>query len=226
MFTGPEKSASVKICDFGLATYKKQVMEDGCGTGPYLAPEILKQVPYGKEVDLWALGVVVFYMLAGRLPFDQTNQKLLFHAIKNHDYKMVAELSAEAKHLISSLMEPDPQKRLTAEEVLTHPYVLNQPLSNFTERKPEENEPPPPREEQLVIPRARNLFNEEEDEDDAVALFKKAKAQAKGSKATPSKAAPRARGVSPSPAKSEALPSTPIAIPILMDDPPPPPPED
>lgn len=250
MFAGPEKSAQLRICDFGLATYKKQVMEDGCGTAPYLAPEIVRQMPYGKEVDLWALGVVVYFMLSGRLPFEQTNQKLLFYAIKNHDFKMVAEFSAEAKHLISNLMEPDPQKRLTAEEVLTHPYVTNQPLATFVERKPEENEPAPPAsQEQTVIPRARNLFNEDDDTEDAVALFKKAKAQNKAASISaasasalakqspmPSKAAPRVRATSPSPSPASPArdasppPSSPTPLPMIaidaMDEPPPPPPED
>lgn len=230
MFTGPEKSASVKICDFGLATYKKQVMEEGCGTAPFLAPEIVRQQPYGKEVDLWALGVVVYYMLVGRLPFDQTNQKLLLYAIRNHDFTIPMELSGEAKHLIKSLMEPDAQRRLTAEEVLLHPFVLGVSLDNFVERKPEENELAhvSSKPESAVVPKARNLFEDDEDNDDAVSLFKKAKAQSKSasaSKAMPSKSAPRVRATSPSPKELESPPPFPRQL-SMDTEPPPPPPED
>jgi len=69
---GEDKTVDVKISDFGFAKFLKQgeILEDCCGTPNYVAPEVLKMTGYNKKADVWSLGVVLYMMLRGVLPFD------------------------------------------------------------------------------------------------------------------------------------------------------------
>jgi len=119
----------IKIADFGFA--KKVTSEEclltQCGTPGYVAPEILRGVPYGQKADMWSLGVIAYILIGGYPPFIEQNQRELFRKIKRGSYEFHVEywgqISREAKDLIASLLTVDPKRRLTAAEALEDKWV-------------------------------------------------------------------------------------------------------
>lgn len=83
-----------------------------CGTPEYLAPEVLEDNDYGREVDWWSTGVVMYEMMCGRLPFYSRDHEILFELILMEDIKFPRHLSDSARHLLAGLLVKDPKKRL------------------------------------------------------------------------------------------------------------------
>lgn len=103
-------------------------MYTACGTPAYVAPEVLEGKGYDLKVDCWSLGVIIYVMLCGFPPFyDEDNEKM-FELIKQGQYDFPSpfwdEISSSAKDLISKLLVTDPKKRLSAEEVLQHEWLV------------------------------------------------------------------------------------------------------
>jgi Ca2+-binding EF-hand superfamily protein/tRNA A-37 threonylcarbamoyl transferase component Bud32 len=132
LLLSPESSSDVKLCDFGLARLIDP--DDGLtgaqGTVAYMAPELFSGEPFSKEIDLWGLGVIAYILLAGFHPFDPygTADEAEFEKrIRSGEYSFDEEdwgsISTEARGLISALLEPRPEKRLTIEELLDHPWI-------------------------------------------------------------------------------------------------------
>lgn len=119
----------LKLADFGLAMVVKSPIFTVCGTPTYVAPEILEETGYGLKVDMWAAGVITYIMLCGFPPFRSAkkDQDELFDLIMEGDYEFLSPywdpVSNEAKDLISNLLAVNHNKRYTAEEVLSHPWV-------------------------------------------------------------------------------------------------------
>mmetsp|Transcript_15067 Transcript_15067/g.27759 ORF Transcript_15067/g.27759 Transcript_15067/m.27759 type:complete len:343 (+) Transcript_15067:43-1071(+) len=122
---------SLKLADFGFA---KEVNPEGhaelkttCGTPGYVAPEIISGKRYGKAVDMWSLGVILYILLCGYPPFYDDNQAVLFKKIKKGDYQLDpdfwAGVSEHAKDLVRGLLVVDPVSRFTVEDVLQHPWI-------------------------------------------------------------------------------------------------------
>merc|ERR1719348_2084316 len=103
----------VKLTDFGMV---KDNMINGettntfCGTPTYIAPELLTGLPYGGSVDWWALGVLLYQMMAGRSPFDHDDDDMLYRMIQNKDVKIPTLFSKEAQYIIKALLQKDPKK--------------------------------------------------------------------------------------------------------------------
>mmetsp|Transcript_68558 Transcript_68558/g.113932 ORF Transcript_68558/g.113932 Transcript_68558/m.113932 type:complete len:697 (+) Transcript_68558:79-2169(+) len=139
------KTADTKVADFGLSAilpkgeyepadtdsmkgYNK--LTDRWGTPHYFAPEMIRK-RYGPQVDLWALGVVLFQLLAGRLPFNATDTKTIFEQVLNAPQRLEdlmsrvewRGISESARDLVLKLLERDPMRRLNADEALNHPWV-------------------------------------------------------------------------------------------------------
>ena len=98
-----------------------------CGTPYYIAPEILKQRPYTTQVDMWSVGVILYIMLCGYLPFDYDDDQLLYKKIKWAQYEMTSDewnnVSDKCKDCIKRLLIPYPAKRHTADKILKHEWL-------------------------------------------------------------------------------------------------------
>jgi len=119
----------IKIADFGESkSFREGSLTTYCGTPDYMAPEIIKGDPYGPEVDVWAIGVITYVMLAGFPPFDGENDVEVFASILAIRYDFPSpewdNISQEACDFISSIFVDDPKKRLTASEALRHPWLV------------------------------------------------------------------------------------------------------
>lgn len=121
----------VKLCDFGLANFYDKfddyTMTDVTGTPGYVAPEVIKREPYGRAVDMWACGVVLYVMLSGRMPFYGRDdvQCLKRTAIGEYTFpeREWADVSDDAKSLVRSLLQVRPELRLTAKAALQHKWL-------------------------------------------------------------------------------------------------------
>ena len=116
----------VKICDFGVGklTQKGQKLMDQCGTPVYMAPEIIKGDGYeGFPVDIWSSGVALYIMLSGNIPFNRDKTHDLQSAIMNLPYKKIDDVSDTANDLLQNILEKDPNKRFTPDQILEHPWM-------------------------------------------------------------------------------------------------------
>eukprot|EP00755_Sulcionema_specki_P034193 Sspe_Gene.20952::Locus_7763_Transcript_1_1_Confidence_1.000_Length_2323::g.20952::m.20952 len=133
------KDTSLKICDFGLSRWTGEDVCSGerrrgnqllftslAGTVDYAAPEVHGRTPYlGKPADMWSAGVILFFMLAGKLPFQDCTKELTLERVLSNPPDFRAPLrttSREIKDLISNLICPNPKKRWTATQVLQHSW--------------------------------------------------------------------------------------------------------
>ncbi|EGO51510.1 hypothetical protein NEUTE1DRAFT_104548 [Neurospora tetrasperma FGSC 2508] len=117
----------IKIADFGMAALHQEPthhLKTACGSPHYAAPELLKHQPYkGSAVDIWAMGVILFAMLAGRLPFDDSDMDTMLQRARKGYYKMPNELSREAKDLIRKILVVNPLQRITMKQMWKHPLI-------------------------------------------------------------------------------------------------------
>ena len=139
---------NIKICDFGISLILKSlsdILYDQCGTPMYMAPEILlsnknKQIGYiGPPVDIWSAGIALYIMLSGNLPFDiseisrdikiekeyneHANNIILQYCILSKEPKKIDDISDLAHDLLKGILNKNPKKRLTYEQILNHPWL-------------------------------------------------------------------------------------------------------
>jgi 5'-AMP-activated protein kinase catalytic alpha subunit len=147
-----DETGRVKISDFGLSVFCRKLQEGPnlmhttCGTLNYIAPEIVKNTGYdGQLADIWACGVILFFMLTGRRPFDDESVHKLLDKIIVGDFKFPTpqgglglskinsssggddgqkiKISEEAKDLVKRILNPNPRKRFTIEQIMMHPWM-------------------------------------------------------------------------------------------------------
>ncbi len=130
LLTSKGPDAEIKLIDFGLAkvVQRETVASSFLGTKGYLAPEMLQRHSYDKAIDMWALGVIVFVLLCGCLPFDDDSSKIDSETAARKKFalrfpKWAASLSPSAKDLLNNLLEINPKNRYTAHQALAHPWV-------------------------------------------------------------------------------------------------------
>ncbi|WCJ27815.1 CBL-interacting protein kinase 22 [Euphorbia peplus] len=118
----------LKVTDFGLSAVKDQVRSDGmlhtlCGTPAYVAPEILGKKGYdGAKVDVWSCGVILYILLAGYLPFNDTNLMAMYRKIFKGQFKFPKWTSPDTQRFLSRLLDINPDTRISVDEILNDPW--------------------------------------------------------------------------------------------------------
>ncbi|KAH8174759.1 protein kinase domain-containing protein [Sarocladium implicatum] len=132
LFRTPEDNADLLIADFGLSRIMEEeqfhVLTTTCGTPGYMAPEIFKKSGHGKPVDLWATGVITYFLLCGYTPFDRDSDFEEMQAILAADYSFTPVeywrgVSSDAKDFIRRCLTVDADARITAHDALQHPFL-------------------------------------------------------------------------------------------------------
>ncbi|XP_077452587.1 NUAK family SNF1-like kinase 1 isoform X2 [Stigmatopora argus] len=120
-----DENCNIKIADFGLSNlyHKDKLLQTFCGSPLYASPEIVNGRPYrGPEVDCWALGVLLYTLVYGTMPFDGGDHKNLIRQISNGEYKEPTQ-SSDARGLIRWMLMVNPERRATAEDIANHWWV-------------------------------------------------------------------------------------------------------
>jgi calcium/calmodulin-dependent protein kinase I len=150
LFRTPDEDADIMVADFGLSRVmdddKLSALTEICGTpgvscaactstlpshdpAQYMAPEIFKKTGHGKPVDIWAMGVITYFLLCGYTPFDRDNAAQEAQAICAGDYKFDVEywatVSDTAKDFVRTCLTQDPAKRPTAKQLLAHSWLAS-----------------------------------------------------------------------------------------------------
>ena len=122
-----DKNENVKLCDFGFTREydgKASYLQTFCGTVCYSAPEMLKGEKYaGEKVDVWSLGIILFALLTGELPFDEDDDVATKHKIITSEPKYPEAFPVEAKELVVKLLSKRPLHRPSIADILTHPFL-------------------------------------------------------------------------------------------------------
>ncbi|OAY83544.1 Calcium-dependent protein kinase 13 [Ananas comosus] len=130
LFANKKENSPLKAIDFGLSIFFKpgEKFSEIVGSPYYMAPEVLKR-NYGPEIDIWSAGVILYILLCGVPPFWAETEQGVAQAILrgNIDFKREPwpSVSDNAKDLVRQMLEPDPKLRLTAKQVLEHPWLQN-----------------------------------------------------------------------------------------------------
>ncbi|KAF2862622.1 putative calcium/calmodulin dependent protein kinase [Piedraia hortae CBS 480.64] len=133
LFRTPEDNADLLIADFGLSRIMDEeqfhVLTTTCGTPGYMAPEIFRKSGHGKPVDVWAIGVITYFMLCGYTPFDRESNLEEMQAILAADYSFTPVeywrgVSTAARQFIEQCLTIDPTQRMTAHEALSHEWIV------------------------------------------------------------------------------------------------------
>ena len=120
----------VKLSDFGLSRFipKNGLVGTPCGSPCYASPECISGKPYdGRTTDVWSVGVILYAMVTGKLPWTKRNQTQLFAQIKRGDYSIPEDLSESCRSFIKGLMTVDKDKRLTIKQAYEHEWLRNVP---------------------------------------------------------------------------------------------------
>ena len=130
MMTSNDHNGNIKIMDFGLSKIigPKERVVDGFGTLGYVAPEVLVRTPYNKQIDVWSIGIIVYYMLSGNLPFDDENDceeaiaKMIVYIETQFPKDKWSNKSQEAVDFINKCLNKNMETRITISELLKHKW--------------------------------------------------------------------------------------------------------
>ncbi|XP_057416675.1 calcium-dependent protein kinase 2-like [Lotus japonicus] len=128
LLSSKDDGAALKATDFGLSVFIEEgkVYRDMVGSAYYVAPEVLRR-SYGKEIDIWSAGIILYILLSGVPPFWAETEKGIFNAILEGELDFESEpwpsISDSAKDLVRKMLTQDPKKRITSAQVLEHPWM-------------------------------------------------------------------------------------------------------
>jgi len=139
MFSSNDVNSVIKIIDFGVATLHKpgdDPLTAFAGSLRSVAPEVVKRC-YGRECDLWSVGIITYFLLIQKMPFNGQSQNEIFKKIVTGKFYYpqwaATGISEESKHFIDCLLVVDPKKRLTVRQALTHPWIRNKRIGQQTQ---------------------------------------------------------------------------------------------
>ncbi|KAJ1847252.1 hypothetical protein H4S02_004391 [Coemansia sp. RSA 2611] len=132
----------IRIIDYGFANtfeWDKQ-LDTFCGSPFYAAPEMVNGIKYtGPEVDVWSMGVILFFMLCGRTPFEGASIKVIYDKISRGNFSLPPFLSKDAQHLLQQILTVDPRMRISMKGIVEHPWLnrdFDQPVNNHLPPRP------------------------------------------------------------------------------------------
>lgn len=118
-----DASLNVKLCDFGISEYQKEIIKRYDGSLAYCPPEIVDQIPHDpKKADIWSLGLTFYYLIAGYHPWDTKDREKLFTSIKYGCFSYPSNVPMAVKRLINLMTHKDPALRPDADALLLDPY--------------------------------------------------------------------------------------------------------
>lgn len=123
-----DENGILKVSDFGLSALAESKHQDGllhtsCGTPAYVAPELINRKGYdGAKADIWSCGVILYVMLAGYLPFHDSNLIAIYRKISKAEYKFPNWFSPEVTKLLSRILNPNPKARISIAKIMTNPW--------------------------------------------------------------------------------------------------------
>ncbi|CAI6370391.1 unnamed protein product [Macrosiphum euphorbiae] len=119
------KGGDLKIADFGLSVHSKAIIKrtTQCGTLDYMPPEIVSANSYDKSFDVWSVGVLLYEILVGKLPFGASTFEKTKARISNAQYIFPQHVTPHARDLISSLLRVKPESRLSLKDLLLHNWI-------------------------------------------------------------------------------------------------------
>lgn len=119
-----DENGNLKVSDFGLSALAESKRQDGllhttCGTPAYVAPEVINRKGYdGAKADIWSCGVILFVLLAGYLPFRDSNLMEMYRKIGKGEFKMPNWFAPEVRKLVSKMLDPNPRTRISMEKIM------------------------------------------------------------------------------------------------------------
>eukprot|EP00038_Savillea_parva_P026347 m.53365 g.53365 ORF g.53365 m.53365 type:complete len:591 (+) comp7450_c0_seq1:309-2081(+) len=124
-----DKNSNIKLIDFGLiakpANLYTDLLTTCCGSAAYAAPELIRGEKYiGPKADMWSLGILLYALLCGFLPFDDENTQRLYKLIQHGTYEIPPWMTPDSQKLIGQLLKHKPDSRLTMDKLLRHPWLL------------------------------------------------------------------------------------------------------
>lgn len=128
-----DKDKVLKVADFGMAAWQPgdSLLKTSCGSPHYAAPEVISSKPYdGAISDIWSCGVILFALLAGRLPFDDEDICALLEKVSVGKFDMPSDISPKAQDLVRKMLEKDVTKRFKISDIIKHPWFTSQPPRN------------------------------------------------------------------------------------------------
>jgi calcium/calmodulin-dependent protein kinase I len=132
LFRAPDDHSELLIADFGLSRIideeKLNMLMTTCGTPSYMSPEMFNKTGHGKPVDVWAIGVITYFLLCGYNPFDRDTSAEEMQAVLTGDYAFEPEedwkdVSMDARDFINQCLKMKPEERMTAHQALQHPFL-------------------------------------------------------------------------------------------------------
>ncbi|MBA0725485.1 hypothetical protein Golax_022072 [Gossypium laxum] len=143
-----DENGDLKVSDFGLSALAESKHQDGllhtsCGTPAYVAPEVINRKGYdGAKADIWSCGVILYVLLAGYLPFNDSNLIAMYRKISTANYKIPNWFSTEVTKLLSRIFNPNPKARIPIARIMATPWFRKGYNPKPVERKPETEQAP------------------------------------------------------------------------------------
>jgi serine/threonine protein kinase len=114
---------SLKVADFGWSVYApSDKRKTVCGTLDYLPPEMIDHKEHDKNVDIWAIGILIHELCTGYPPFESETKETTYKRIQKRELILPAFLSADCKDLINKVIQLEPSHRLTLQQIMAHPW--------------------------------------------------------------------------------------------------------
>ncbi|KAJ1410361.1 Serine/threonine-protein kinase, active site [Sesbania bispinosa] len=141
-----DEEGNLKVTDFGLSTFSEHLRQDGllhttCGTPAYVAPEVIGKKGYdGAKADIWSCGVILYVLLAGFLPFQDENLVAMYKKIYRGDFKCPPWFSSEARRLVTKLLDPNPNTRITISKIMDSSWFRKSLPKNMVRMRKDDEE--------------------------------------------------------------------------------------